>query len=104
MLGAFGYILINIHPSHIIYNTVTVHVIIVSYNSLNRLYGLVARVSGYRSKGPAFDSWRFQFFWEAAGLERGPLNLVRTTEELLEGKVASPIWKTEINDRRNLLR
>jgi hypothetical protein len=25
-------------------------------------------------------------FWEAAGLERGPLSLVRTTEELLEGK------------------
>jgi hypothetical protein len=30
--------------------------------------------------------------WEAAaaGLERGPLSLVRTTEELLEGKVAAP--------------
>jgi hypothetical protein len=29
---------------------------------------------------------RFQIFWEAAGLERGPLSLVMTTEELLEGK------------------
>jgi hypothetical protein len=33
-----------------------------------------------------FDSRHFQIFWEAAGLERGPLSLVRTTEELLEGK------------------
>jgi hypothetical protein len=30
-----------------------------------------------------FDSRRFQIFWEATGLERGPLSLVRTTEELL---------------------
>jgi hypothetical protein len=29
------------------------------------------------------DSQRFQIFWEAAGLERGPISLVRTTEELL---------------------
>jgi hypothetical protein len=29
---------------------------------------------------------------------------VRTTEELLEGKVAAPVYKTEINDRGNPLR
>jgi hypothetical protein len=29
---------------------------------------------------------------------------VRTTEELLEGKVAALVYKTEINDRGNLLR
>jgi hypothetical protein len=46
----------------------------------------VVRVSGYRSRGPRFDSQRFQIFSEAAGLEWGPLSLVRTTEELLEGK------------------
>jgi hypothetical protein len=50
------------------------------------LDGPVVRVSGYRSIGPGFDSRRFQIFWEAEGLERGPLRLVRTTEELLEGK------------------
>jgi hypothetical protein len=55
------------------------------------LCGLVARVSGYRFRGPGFDSRRFQIFWEAAGLERGPLSLERTTEELLEGKVAAPV-------------
>jgi hypothetical protein len=31
-----------------------------------------------------FDSRRYQIFWEVVGLERGPLILVSTTEELLE--------------------
>jgi hypothetical protein len=54
-----------------------------SLHVIDRLCGRVVRVSGYRSRGPGFDSWRFQIFWEAVGLERGPLSLVRTTEELL---------------------
>jgi hypothetical protein len=29
------------------------------------------------------------------GLERGPLSLVSTTEELLDRKVADPVYKTE---------
>jgi hypothetical protein len=29
------------------------------------------------------------------GLERGPFNLVSTTEELFVGKVAAPVYKTE---------
>jgi hypothetical protein len=33
-----------------------------------------------------FDSQRQQMFWEVVGLERGPLSLVSTTEELLERK------------------
>jgi hypothetical protein len=32
----------------------------------------------------AFDSRRYQIFWEVMGLERGPLSLVSTAEELLE--------------------
>jgi hypothetical protein len=51
-----------------------------------RAAGLVVRVSGYRSTGPGFDSRRYQIFWEVVGLERGPLSLVRTIEELLEWK------------------
>jgi hypothetical protein len=39
--------------------------------NLDRLCGLVVRVPGYRSRGPGF------------GLERGPLSLVSTIEELL---------------------
>jgi hypothetical protein len=33
-----------------------------------------------------FYSWRYQIFWEIVGLERGPLSLVSTTEELLGRK------------------
>jgi hypothetical protein len=33
-----------------------------------------------------FDSRRYQIFWEVVGLERGPLILVSTTEELLKRK------------------
>jgi hypothetical protein len=38
------------------------------------------------------------------GLERGPLSLVRIIEQLLERKVATPVYKTEINDRGDSLR
>ena len=50
----------------------------------DRLCGLVVRVSGYRYRGHAFDSRRYQIFWVVVGLERGPLSLVRSIEELLE--------------------
>jgi hypothetical protein len=45
--------------------------------------GIVIRVPGYRSRGPWFDSWCYQIFWEGVGLERGPLSLISTIEELL---------------------
>jgi hypothetical protein len=48
----------------------------------DRLSGLVVRVPGYRSRGPGFDFRRYQNFWEVVGLERGPLSLVSTTDEL----------------------
>jgi hypothetical protein len=48
-----------------------------------RLCGLVVRVPGYRSRGPGFVSRRYQIFWEVVGLERGPLSLESTIEELL---------------------
>jgi hypothetical protein len=50
----------------------------------DRLCGLVIRVSGYRYRGPVFDPWRYQIFCVVLGLERGPLSLVRSIEELLE--------------------
>jgi hypothetical protein len=49
----------------------------------DRLCGLVVRVPGYRYTGPGFDSRHYQIFWEAVGLERGPLSLVSTTDERL---------------------
>ena len=51
---------------------------------LDRLCGLVIRVSGYRYRCLGFDSRRYQIFWVVVGLERGPLGLVRSIEELLE--------------------
>jgi hypothetical protein len=50
----------------------------------DRLCGLAVRVSGSRSRGPGFDSRPYQIFWQVRGLERGPLSLVITTEELIE--------------------
>jgi hypothetical protein len=54
------------------------------YRSLkDGLCDLVVRVPGYRSRGPGFDSWRYQIFWVVVALKRGPLSLMSTTEELL---------------------
>jgi hypothetical protein len=53
---------------------------------LDRLYGLVVRVPGYRSRDPGFHSRLFQILWELVGLERGSRRLVRIIEELLEWK------------------
>ena len=44
----------------------------------------ISRVSGYRYRGLGFDFRRYQIFWVVVGLERGPLSLVRSIEELLE--------------------
>jgi hypothetical protein len=48
----------------------------------DRLCDLVVRVPGYKSGGPGFDSRALQEK-KVVGLERGPLSLVSTTEELL---------------------
>jgi hypothetical protein len=60
------------------------------YIVYDRLCGLVVRVLGYRSSRPGFDSRHYQKE-KVVGLERGPLILVSTTEELLDRKVAAPI-------------
>jgi hypothetical protein len=43
---------------------------------------------------PGFDSRHYRKK-KVVGLERGPLSIVSTTEELLDRKVAAPVWKTE---------
>jgi hypothetical protein len=50
---------------------------------LDHLCGLVVRVPGYRSGGPGFDSRALQGGKKIVGLDRGPLSVVSTTEELL---------------------
>jgi hypothetical protein len=54
-------------------------------NSKDRLCGLVVRVLGYRSGGHVSipDTTRKKRKKKVVGLERGPLSLVGTTEELL---------------------
>jgi hypothetical protein len=62
----------------------------------DRLCGLLARVLGYRSGGPGSIPGTTRFSAKkkrktVVGLERGPLSLVNTTEELLDRKVAAPV-------------
>jgi hypothetical protein len=57
----------------------------------DRLCGPVVTVPGYRSRGPAFDSRRYQIFWKVVSLERGPLSLVGIIEEPPERTVAAPV-------------
>jgi hypothetical protein len=61
---------------------VILNVFLLSY--LGRFCGRVARVPGYTSRDPTFDSRRYHIFCVVVGLERGPLSLVSVTEELLE--------------------
>jgi hypothetical protein len=42
---------------------------------------------------PGFDSRHYKK--KVVGLERGPLSLVSRTEEVLDRKVAAPVYKTE---------
>jgi hypothetical protein len=56
---------------------------------IDRLCGLVVRVLGYRSGGPGSIPGTTRK--KVVGLERGPLNLVSTTEELLDRKVVAPV-------------
>jgi hypothetical protein len=53
----------------------------------DRLCGLVVRVLGYRFGGPGSIPGTTRK--KVASLERGPLSLVSTTEELLDRKVAT---------------
>jgi hypothetical protein len=61
----------------------------------------VVRVLGYRFGEPGSIPGTTRFSGggkkgkQVVGLERGPLSLVSTTEELLDKKVAAPVWKTE---------
>jgi hypothetical protein len=67
-----------------------------SIGSGDRICGLVVRVLGYRSGGPGSIPGTTRFSEKkrkktVVGLERGPLSLLSTTEELLDRKVAAPV-------------
>jgi hypothetical protein len=50
-----------------------------------------------------FDSWSYQIFWVVVGLERGPLSLMSTTEELLGRKSSCSGPENLEYSRRHLL-
>jgi hypothetical protein len=62
--------------------------VFVKYTS-DRLCGLVVRVLGYRSGGPGSIPGTTRK--KVMGLERGPLSLASTTEELLDRKVTASV-------------
>jgi hypothetical protein len=51
-----------------------------------------------------FDFRRYQIFWEVVGLERGPLSLVSTIEELLERRSSGSGLEDQEYGPRNLSR
>jgi hypothetical protein len=51
---------------------------------LDRLCGVVVRVSGWASRGPEFESQLYNILLEVVFLEPGPLSLLRIIEEVLE--------------------
>jgi hypothetical protein len=59
---------------------------LILYIVYDYLCGLVVRVLGYRSGGPGSIPGTTRTK-KVVGLERGPLSLVSTTEELLDRKV-----------------
>jgi hypothetical protein len=50
------------------------------------LYSNSYSLPGYKSRGPGSIPGATRFFLEVVGLERGPLSLVSTIEELLDRK------------------
>jgi hypothetical protein len=47
--------------------------------------------SWLQTQRSGFDFRLYQIFWELASLERGPLSLVSTNEELLERKLVAQV-------------
>jgi hypothetical protein len=73
----------------------------------DRLYGLVVRVLGYRFGGPGSIPGTTRFSEkkrkgkQVVGLERGPLSLVSTTEELLDYKNSGSCLENREYGRRD---
>jgi hypothetical protein len=74
------------HPPHF---TPQKHYYFYVSGTHDRLFDLVVRVLGYRSGGP--DSIPGTAKKKVVGLERSPLSLGSTIEELLDRKVAAPV-------------
>jgi hypothetical protein len=60
-----------------------------------------AQSSCLQIQRPGFDSRGYQIFWEVVGLERGPLSLVSTIEEVLEIKSSGSGLENRDYDRKD---
>jgi hypothetical protein len=90
------YLRTNVRKNVYFITNITTRILITYSTKDDRLCGLVVRVLGYRSGGPGSIPGTTRFSEKkngkpAVGLERGPLSLVSTTEELLDRKVADPV-------------
>jgi hypothetical protein len=70
------------------------------YANIDRLCGLVVRVPGYRSRGPGSIPGSTRFPGKLA-MERGPLSLMSTIEELLERKSSGSGLESQEYGRRD---
>jgi hypothetical protein len=68
-----------------------------------RLCGPAVRLPDYKSRDPGLDSRRYRIFWEVVGLERGPLSLVSTKEELIVRKRSGSSLENREYGRRDPL-
>jgi hypothetical protein len=68
----------------------------------DRLCDIVVRVPVYRSRGPGFDFRRYQIFW-VVELERGPLSVMSTIEELFGRRNSNSGLESREYDRRDPL-
>jgi hypothetical protein len=62
------------------------------------------RVPGNISSDPGFDSRHYQILWEVVDLERGPISLVSTIEDLLGSKGSGSGQESLDYDRRDPVR
>jgi hypothetical protein len=64
---------------------VDIHLLEVLFKDSTGVLSSSGQSSWLQIQRSGFDSRRYQFFLEVVGLERGPLSLVRISEELFEG-------------------
>jgi hypothetical protein len=69
---------------HITVQLTNFRVFVLKYAYHKKMTASVVGFPGYRSRGPDSILGTTRFFSEVVGLERGPLSLVSTIEELLE--------------------
>jgi hypothetical protein len=67
----------------------------------DRLCGLVVRAPSYRTRAPGLFPRHYQIFWEVVGMERGPLRLLSTIEEILGRKSSGSGLENRDYGRRN---